>query len=229
MDESERAANERRYAWPRFAIAAVIAAILLAILWMTFAVLRLRASRIPDSGPANSTQPASTNTNRADGPASLQNRLAPFEDTLTGGDAVIGRALFYEKPEANCAKCHRVGAQGGETGPALDGIGSRLTREEILESLLLPNTRIPDGYETVIVLLKNGSGCSGFLKNENESELAILTGEDGLVTVKKSEIQVRQKGLSPMPEGLEQLLSHEDLRHLIAFVASLKAPEAKGR
>lgn len=229
MGEDEPIATERHYAWPRFALAAVIAAILLAILWMTFAVLRLRASRIPESTPAIPAQPASISTNRADGSAALQARLAPFQDTLTGGDVAIGRTLFYEKPEANCAKCHKIGAQGGETGPTLDGIGSRLTRDEILESLLLPNARIPDGYETVIVLLKNGSGCSGFLKNENESELAILTGEDGLVTVKKSEVQVRQKGLSPMPEGLEQLLSHDDLRHLIAFVASLKAPEAKGR
>jgi putative heme-binding domain-containing protein len=226
MNDGTEPGPQTRYQWPKFALAAVIAAIVLAILWMTVAVLRLRESRVPNTQPAaNPTnRDVPDSTNQSGSTPALPERLAAFTNILTGGDAVIGRKLFFEKPEANCGKCHKVGGQGGDTGPALDGFGSRQTREYILESLLLPNLRIPEGYDTVIVLLKNGTGTSGLLKNENESELMIHTPEDGLVKINKSDVQVRQKGASPMPEGLDQLLTRDDLRHLIEFVAGLKNP-----
>ena len=71
-------------------------------------------------------------------------------------------------------------------------------------------------------MLKSGSGCSGLLKGEDETNLVIHTPDEGLVTIRKSDIQVRQKGASPMPEGLGQILSKEDLRNLVEFVAGLK-------
>jgi putative heme-binding domain-containing protein len=109
-------------------------------------------------------------------------------------------------------------------GPALDGFGTNHTSEYILQSLILPNSRTLEGYETVVLLLKNGSGTSGLLKNESDSEIVVYTPEDGLVTVKKSDVKLRQKGLSQMPEGLGQILSKQDIADLIAFVASLKTP-----
>jgi putative heme-binding domain-containing protein len=216
--------SNTRYVWPRFALAAVVVAVILAVLWMTVAVLRLRDARIPmtepATGPGNPFVPDSNGLS-ASVPA-VNTRLAPFKDLLTGGDAMIGRKLFFEKPEANCARCHKAGGRGGETGPVLDGIGARQTRQDILESLIFPNLRIPAGYETVILLLKNGTACSGFLKEENESEMMVQTAEDGLVKVNKGDVQIRQKGISPMPEGLNQILSREDLRNLVEFVSSLR-------
>jgi hypothetical protein len=40
--------------------------------------------------------------------------------------------------------------------------------------------------------------------------------------LKKSDVQSRQKALSPMPEGMGQILSKSDLRDLIEFLSSLK-------
>jgi hypothetical protein len=42
------------------------------------------------------------------------------------------------------------------------------------------------------------------------------------VTVKKSDIQSRDKGLSPMPEEMGQVLSRQDLRNLVEFLSGLK-------
>ncbi len=227
-DEPELPARPR-YRWPPFVLALFLAGLALAVVWMSHEVRRLREFRDPNPLSAPAGQPAPQAHSQTQGPAAGTNSiqltngpLAEFREALHGGDAVVGRKVFFEKPEASCAKCHKVGGQGGDTGPALDGIGSRQTREFILESMISPNCRTLEGYETVIVLLKDGSGCSGFLKKETENELVIHAAEEGLITIKKSEIQVRQKGLSPMPEGLGGVLSRQDLRDVIEFVASLK-------
>lgn len=39
-----------------------------------------------------------------------------------------GRVLFHEK---GCSYCHRMGDVGGVKGPALDGVGKRLSKEAI--------------------------------------------------------------------------------------------------
>jgi quinoprotein glucose dehydrogenase len=196
----------------------VILGIVLAAAWMSVAVLRTREYRqgaFDYSSPTPTPAPATLATN---------DPLAEYRSTLTRGNAERGRKIFFEKPEANCAKCHHVGNQGGDMGPPLDGFGTNHTHEYILQSLILPNSRTLEGYETVILLLKNGSGCSGLLKSESDSDIVVHTPEDGPVTVKKSDVQLRQKGLSQMPEGLGQILSKQDIADLIEFVASLKTP-----
>src|SRR6185369_15746047 len=83
-------------------------------------------------------------------------RMAEFRDTLTGGNADAGRKVFFESPAANCGKCHKAGGQGGENGPALDGIAMRQSREFILESILFPNAVINTNFDTIVVVLKSG-------------------------------------------------------------------------
>jgi quinoprotein glucose dehydrogenase len=73
-----------------------------------------------------------------------------------------------------------------------------------------------------MVVLKNGDSYAGVLKSETPSELLINSPETGLITVKKADIQSRKAALSPMPEGLNQLLSRSDLRNLIEFLSTLK-------
>jgi mono/diheme cytochrome c family protein len=46
-----------------------------------------------------------------------------------------------------CLGCHKLGSEGGAVGPAFDGIGSRLTRDFIRESILDPNAALARGYE----------------------------------------------------------------------------------
>lgn len=151
--------------------------------------------------------------------------MAEFQDTLEGGNAEAGRKVFLESPAASCSKCHKAGGQGGDNGPVLDGIIARQSREFILESILFPNAVINTNFQTVVVLLKDNRGISGTLKSETETNLVLITPEDGPVPVDKSEIQRRWIGVSPMPEGIWQQLSKQELRDVIEFVASLKAPQ----
>ncbi|MBK8322984.1 MAG: sulfur oxidation c-type cytochrome SoxX [Betaproteobacteria bacterium] len=59
----------------------------------------------------------------------------PLEQAPLGppGDAVRGREVFVSREGGHCVLCHRVPglAVAGDVGPALDGIGARLSPGEI--------------------------------------------------------------------------------------------------
>jgi quinoprotein glucose dehydrogenase len=148
--------------------------------------------------------------------------LAPYRAVLYGGNAEEGRRTFIENQQVACFRCHKVHGEGGEVGPELAGLGQRQSREYILESILFPNRSIAPGFESVLVELKDGASYAGLVKSENATELVLNSPEDGLLTLKKVDIQNRQRGLSPMPEELVSALSRRELRDLLEFVATVK-------
>jgi putative heme-binding domain-containing protein len=249
MDKQNEAEPPQRYLWPRYVLGGVVLGIVLAIIWMAVLVHRVRGEReylvwptnsvkpmppepTPSNvplAPSNSTPPPSGNsapgTNASPPQASIDpkaQRMAEFQDVLTGGNADVGRKVFFETPAASCGKCHKADGLGGDNGPVLNGIVARRSREFILESILFPNAVIDTNFQTVVVLLKDNRGLSGTLKSETETNLVLITPEDGPVPVDKSAIQKRWLGVSPMPEGIWQQLSKQELRDLIEFVAGLK-------
>ena len=104
----------------------------------------------------------------------------------------------------------------------MDGLGSQQTSEYLLESIIAPNASIAEGFESILVETKEGDYYAGVLKSENDQDIVINSPEEGLITVKVADVISREKGLSGMPEGMEQLLSKQDLRNLIAFLMAQK-------
>jgi len=147
--------------------------------------------------------------------------LGKYRECLHGGNASLGRKIFFEKQEVSCLKCHKVNGKGGEVAPELKGIGSRQPRDYFLESILYPSKVIAQGYESNTVKLKSGKVIVGMVKNEKDTELTLVTN-DGPVVVKKDEIQTRKGGQSAMPDDLVERLSKQDLRNLISFLAGLQ-------
>ena len=146
---------------------------------------------------------------------SKNDTLSAYRSALSGGSAVRGVRLFQERQDLGCARCHKLRGEGGTVGPELTGLGRSRGREYVLQSLLQPNAQIAPGYESVVLTRKGGGDVSGVLKSESAAELVVQTAEEGLVTVPKTDIASRQRGLSPMPEGLEELMSLLELRDLI--------------
>lgn len=77
---------------------------------------------------------------------SAQDPLARFTDTLLGGSAERGQAIFFNHPAAQCLRCHLAGAAGGTVGPKLNGIGKLRDRRYLLESIVQPNQHFAPGY-----------------------------------------------------------------------------------
>ena len=146
-----------------------------------------------------------------------------YREVLYGGDTAAGEKIFTERAGVECTRCHSLHGKGGVAGPDLAGIGKRQSREYLLESILYPNKVIAPGFENVTLVLKNGNELAGMVKSETAKELVLNLAEDGSTQkIPKEQIAKRQRGLSAMPEGLAQMLSKQDLRDLIEFLASLK-------
>lgn len=167
--------------------------------------------------------------------ASIADRLAKYQSSyaaedqvaahafaLAGGSAAEGRIVFFERAEASCLRCHKVAGEGGEAGPDLTNIGARQSREYLLESIVHPNANIAEGFENYLITMKDGISYAGIITKETADELLVNSPEDGFVTLKKSDIESKQRGSSGMPEGLAAVLSARDLRDLIEYLASLK-------
>jgi quinoprotein glucose dehydrogenase len=149
-------------------------------------------------------------------------KTAAYHWTLAGGNVENGRKIFIEHPAAACYRCHAVDGAGGEVGPPMDGLASRVTPEHILEAIVDPNAKIAEGFENLLIELMDGRFFAGIIKQETETEIILASPEDGLVTLKKAEIKSRERGASGMPEGINDILSKAELRDVMAYLQSLK-------
>jgi len=155
----------------------------------------------------------------------VTNRAA-WQPWLNGGNAQRGARVFGENPTVQCTRCHRLANEGGTVGPALDGVGNRAIREELLESVVFPNARLATGFEVTVLTLSSNATVSGTIKAETAGELTIETtneqGQIQRIQIPKASIVQRQPGPSAMPEGLSRQLRPTELRDLVEFLSSLR-------
>jgi len=150
--------------------------------------------------------------------------LRGYRDLVLGGDPQRGRVIFWERAEAQCLRCHKVAGKGeGLAGPDLGDIGLKSKPEELLESIIYPNRKITEGYDSVVLELENGEFVTGVLVKQEGRDLFVANLE-GVRKINKGDIQSQRRGLSPMPAGMHKLLKRAELRDLVAYLASLKTP-----
>lgn len=141
-----------------------------------------------------------------------------------GRDFNRGRQAFAD---AQCLACHRFGLEGGGVGPDLTAVSARFSRRDVLESILEPSKVLSEQYENTTVTLKDGTEHTGRLMQETGETVVLLPDPlqpDSKVTLKKSDITARSASkISPMPEGLVNGLTNEEILDLLAFI------EASGR
>ncbi len=150
--------------------------------------------------------------------------VAKFQPSLLGGDRAAGEKLFQEHPVAACLRCHKVGGVGGDAGPDLAGLGTRKDRRYILESIVNPSAQIADGFQSLLVTMKNGDMQVGVVKKEAGGELTLQMPVPGTppVTVKTADIKSRDNAPSGMPPNMPDLLTPREIRDLVEYLASLK-------
>ena len=96
-------------------------------------------------------------------------------------------------------------------------------RKYILESILLPNQQIAPGFEAVRVQMKTGRSYNGVVKSDGEKELVLDGGDGATISIVKSEIDSRTKGLSGMPQDVAKPLKKREIRDLVEFLAGQKS------
>ena len=143
---------------------------------------------------------------------------------LRGGNQESGRNIFLNNPGMPCTQCHSLDGKGGLVGPDLSNIGNRLSRRQLLESLIEPSKRIAPGYGMVSVNRTDGSQISGVLEEEDENIIRIKTGEDQVISISQTDVVKTLRTPSAMISA-EGFLDAYSIRDLISFLTSLKEPE----
>jgi putative membrane-bound dehydrogenase-like protein len=145
---------------------------------------------------------------------------AKYKDTLTPefnkkADRGNGRHVFKK----TCAVCHRLFDDGGNIGPELTG-AQRSNLDYVLGKVVDPSAVVATEYQVTKITLKSGRIVSGIVKQENDKVVTVQT-ENEQLRIPVDEIDERDKTrISMMPEGLFEKLSNEQVRDLIAYLAS---------
>jgi putative heme-binding domain-containing protein len=132
-------------------------------------------------------------------------------------DFETGRNLYHA---SSCAKCHRIGGEGGSIGPDLSTAGKKFSSTDMLDAIIEPSKAISDQYGSQQVLTTDGKTLVGRAV-EIGDELYVYTAdvEAKPVVLKKEDVeQVSPSKVSQMPTGLIDALNDDELRHLMAYI-----------
>ncbi len=145
-----------------------------------------------------------------------------WQQTLaTGGDPAAGRRVFFAM-HAMCAMCHRIDGRGGQQGPDLSVIGRTANRDQLIRSIVKPSDDIAPQFQGWEVRKTNGeviTGLQGHIRTGRGISIIPLDGMETTIPEKEVAYFGALDG-SLMPEGLEAMLSIEEFRDLIAFLAT---------
>ncbi|MBL9123949.1 MAG: c-type cytochrome, partial [Planctomycetaceae bacterium] len=149
--------------------------------------------------------------------------LLPLLDRLpAGGSTDAGREHFQT---IGCADCHRINGAGGSAGPDLSGIGQRVAPRDLLESIVLPSSRVADEYAETLVATDGGHVYSGRIEREDEHNLVLrpTTAGDGLIEIPRDTITERHRAPhSSMPQGMLNVLEPDAIVELLSYVLAAK-------
>jgi putative membrane-bound dehydrogenase-like protein len=151
--------------------------------------------------------------------------LPPLADLVRrNGNAVHGKAVFAGA--GTCAKCHMVGSEGKNVGPSLSGIGAKLSRQAIYESILAPSAAISHSYETYTALIDDGRAVTGLLVSQSP-ETVVIRGADGVdQSLPAADLeQLVKQPVSMMPADLATTLTADELVDLVAWLETLRATQ----
>jgi len=152
----------------------------------------------------------------------MDDLVADLSQAGTNRNLARGKELFTKLA---CASCHKLGQEGINYGPDLTDVFKRYNQEraEVLRQVLEPSLVISNRYRNVEFDLKNDEPVLGMIVKEDGESVTVQTGpSDSLIqTLKKSDIKAQQpKASSPMPLGLLNLLSKDEIFDLLAWLES---------
>jgi cytochrome c oxidase cbb3-type subunit III len=134
------------------------------------------------------------------------------------GDAKLGKQVYDSN---GCAGCHRIGDQGSIFGPDLSRIGAARSVEYMRDSIVNPSADIPEAYEGVTIVTKDGKTTRGIRINEDTFTIQLRDQAQKIHMFAKNELsRVTHEKSSLMPTY--NTLSNADLQNLVAYLVTLR-------
>lgn len=138
----------------------------------------------------------------------------------SSGDAAKGEIIF-RRNDLSCLKCHAIGGAGGRVGPDLLSLGASAQVDYLLESLLEPNKKIKENYNSLIVATDEGKVLTGVKVRQSDTHLILRDVNDAEVSIPLASIEAQKDGKSLMPSGLTEKLTRNELVDLVRFLSEL--------
>jgi putative membrane-bound dehydrogenase-like protein len=152
--------------------------------------------------------------------AKSQKPFGEYTVALEGGNSERGKSLFLGHTAAMCSKCHALKQAGQQVGPSLEGVATRLTRADLLESVLDPGAKVAPGYGVQVLELNDGTTITGTQMSETPEAIVLKSPDGKLVTHPKARIKSATKPVGAMPP-MKGLLTLREMRDLVAFLSTL--------
>ena len=151
-----------------------------------------------------------------DARAAFEGRALPVR--VKAGD---GASLLA--PTADLASADRDWGAEAIATPG-SGIGAKLPKEAIFDSIINPNAGLSMGFETTELTLRGNNAAMGIVRSETVQEIVLALPGGALQKFSTADIQRRNKlTTSMMPSGLNQALTQKDLVDLVEYLSTQKA------
>jgi putative membrane-bound dehydrogenase-like protein len=130
-------------------------------------------------------------------------------------DLSHGRAVFAK----TCQQCHTLFGVGDKVGPELTG-SNRANLDYLLSNVLDPSALIAKDYMPITIVTDDGRVITGLVMREDPGSLTIRTANESLVVPRDEIDEMEPSTKSMMPDDLFKPLSEQDVRALVAYLAS---------
>jgi putative heme-binding domain-containing protein len=154
--------------------------------------------------------------------------LASAVEGLDRGRSFANGKQIFEV--ASCVSCHKMNGVGVQVGPDLTQLDPKMTRSEILRSLLEPSAKIDEKYQTQVFALKSGKVVTGLVLETTPEAYKIVENpmaKTPPILVNKAEIDEQSKStVSLMPKGLLDKLTREEILDLMAYIVGKGDPKS---
>ncbi|MFT5302745.1 MAG: putative heme-binding domain-containing protein, partial [Mariniblastus sp.] len=146
------------------------------------------------------------------------------EIAMKNGNSRRGKKLFYQSSAA-CFACHDPPKGAARLGPDLAKMATKLTNEELVESILHPSKLIDKEYAQVKVLTLDGKLQTGVRISETKNEIVLRNlAEPNPITIAQDDIdEIVEAKLSLMPGNLaKQLKSRQEFDDLMKYIIEIR-------
>ena len=151
----------------------------------------------------------------------LEELSAAARSDLKNRDFINGQKMFAA---SGCYACHRFANQGGMTGPDLTSAGRRYSAHDLLDQVINPSKVINEQFSAISVVTVDGKVHTGVVVNLNGDELVLntdLTNPNQRVSIDRKKIdELAVSKTSPMPQGLLNRMTQDEVLDLIAYLIS---------
>ena len=134
------------------------------------------------------------------------------------GDKQRGKAVFTNSA---CFTCHQTPeGDGFAVGPDLATF-KNAGSESIIKNLFDPNAEVAPQYQAFAFTLINGESLSGIIAYEDTKDVTIRMVGGADKTVSRKEVAgMKSLGQSLMPEGMESILTNQDVADLLSYIST---------